>query len=148
MRDVVEAMAAADLSALERVVVTHPGLLRPSRNDLSAGRTLVSIALGQERRLGSAAMRPIMDWLTERGFDRQGELNTRLCGHGGMRPEEVRSLLDQGADPNWIAPNGIPVLEHALLRYQNGNAVDVLAARAVPRRALSRRAGRRAALAR
>lgn len=136
MRDVVEAMAAADLSALERVVVTHPGLLRPSRNDLSAGRTLVWIALGQERRLGSAAMRPIMDWLAERGFDRQRELNTRLCGHGGMRPEEVRSLLDQGADPNWIAPNGIPVLEHALLRYQNGNAVDVLAAHAVPRRAL------------
>jgi hypothetical protein len=53
-----------------------------------------------------------------------------------MRADEVRYLLDSGADPNWVPPNGIPVLEHALLRYWNGEAVDVLAARTTPRDAL------------
>ena len=51
-----------------------------------------------------------------------------------MKPGEVRWLLDRGADPNWVAPSGIPVLEHALIRYWSGEAVDVLAARARPRR--------------
>jgi hypothetical protein len=53
-----------------------------------------------------------------------------------MKADEVRWLLDRGADPGWVAPNGIPVLEHALIRYWNGEAVDVLAARASPRQAL------------
>jgi hypothetical protein len=53
-----------------------------------------------------------------------------------MTPDEVRALLDLGADPNIVGPSGVPVLEHALLRYWNGDAVDVLAARATPRRAL------------
>jgi hypothetical protein len=93
-------------------------------------------ALGQERKQGVAAMRPIVDWLEARGLDRQRELNERLCGHISMSAGEVRALLDQGSDPNWVAPNGIPVLEHALLRYWNAEAVDVLAARATPRNAL------------
>jgi hypothetical protein len=58
-----------------------------------------------------------------------------------METENVRWLLDRGADPNWIAPNGIPVLEHALVRYWNGEAVDLVAARTVPRMALSIAAG-------
>jgi ATPases with chaperone activity, ATP-binding subunit len=48
----------------------------------------------------------------------------------------VRWLLDRGANPSWIAPNAIPVLEHALIRYWNGEAVDLIAARVVPRKAL------------
>jgi hypothetical protein len=53
-----------------------------------------------------------------------------------MTAAEVRGLLDQGADPNWVTPGGVPVLEHALLRYWNADAVEVLAERATPRRAL------------
>jgi hypothetical protein len=138
MPEALEAMKAADPGALERLVVGHPELLHPSEYDISAGRTLMGLALGEERRQGAAVMRPIMDWLEARGFSRQRELNLRLCGHGIGIPsaEEVRSLLDQGADPNWVPPNGIPVLEHALLRYRNGAAVDVLAAHTRPRRAL------------
>lgn len=133
-----DAMAAVDLAALEEVVAAHPGLLDPSEYDVSAGRTLMWFALLQERQLGAAAMKPVMAWLAAHGFDRQSELNLRLCGHG-IGPgtaETVQSLLDQGADPNWVAPNGIPVLEHALLRYWNAEAVDVLAAHVHPRKAL------------
>ena len=81
-------------------------------------------------------MRPILDWLAAQGLDRQRELDLHLRGHIGMTPEEVRNLLDLGADPDWVADNGVPVLEHALVRYWNGEAVDVLAARATPRKAL------------
>lgn len=136
-RRAAEAMAAVDLAALEQVVAAAPELLRPSGDDVALGRTLMAFAMGRERRHGADAMRPITDWLAARGFDRQLELNAALCGgRGPTSADEVRALLAQGADPNWVAPNGIPVLEHALLRYWDGEAVDALAARATPRRAL------------
>jgi hypothetical protein len=130
-----DAIASGDVQALERVVAEYPDLLRPSHDDMRRGFTLMSIATHHELKRG-AAIEPIIDWLSAHGFDRQRELNARLCGHMGMSPDEVRALLDLGADPNWTAPNGIPVLEHALLRYWNGDAVDTLAAHATPRRSL------------
>lgn len=136
IRHAIAAMAIGDLDALQRVVTTHPDLLQPPVYDPSSGSSLMWAALGQERRRGAEAMQPIMDWLAAQGLDRQRELDLRLHGHIGMTPEEVRNLLDLGADPNGVAANGIPVLEHALVRYWNGEAVDVLAARATPRKAL------------
>lgn len=136
MKDAAAAMAAGDVEALGRVVAMHPRLLAPTDQDRADGRTLVAMAVRQEQHQGVAAMRPVMDWLARRGFDRQLELNTRLCGHIYMPADEVRDLLDRGADPAWVAPSGIPVLEHALLRYWNGEAVDLLAARVEPRNAL------------
>jgi hypothetical protein len=95
-------------------------------------------AVREEQKQGEAAMRPIMDWLEAHGFDRQLELNLRLCGQGigRLTAENLRAQIDQGADPSWVAPSGIPLLEHALLRYWNGEAVDVLAAYTRPRKAL------------
>jgi hypothetical protein len=136
MRYAGKAMEAADLDELRRVVEAHPDLLHPSDYESSKGRNLLSLALHHERELGVAAMRPIMDWLVSQGLDLQRELNVRLCGRMRMNTEDTRYLLDRGADPNWIAPNGIPVLEHALIRYWNGDAVDLVAARAVPRKSL------------
>jgi hypothetical protein len=133
-----DAIAAGDLTALERIVAAHPQLLTPSELDMSMGRTLMRSALWQERKRGVDVLKPVMDWLRAHGFDRQRELNLRLCGYGLFRPtaDDVRATIDQGADPNWIAPNGIPVLEHALLRYWNPEGVDELAAHARPREAL------------
>ena len=127
------AIKAANLAKLQRVLEEHPELLelRDSR-----GSPLINAVLHYELTLGRKAMQPIMDWLESKGFDRQSELNKQLCGHMYMKTETVLELLDRGADPSWIAPNGIPVLEHALIRYWNGEAVDVLATRVVPRTAL------------
>src|SRR5690606_34903067 len=111
----------------------------PSDEDISAGRTLMGVALWQERKRGAAVMRSIVEWLERQGFNRQLELNRRLCGQSYIDDEMVRALLEQGADPNWVAPNGISVLEHALLRYwkRSEAGVDLLvAAGARPRRAL------------
>ena len=109
---------------------SHRSTKRPS------GETCSTSPWAGNARQASAAMQPIMDWLAAQGLDRQRELNVRLCGHIRMKTEEVRALLDQGADPDWVAPNGITVLEHAILRYWNGEAVDLVAARATPRKAL------------
>ena len=137
MRLAAKAMDSANLDELKRVVEAHPDLLHPSEYEAAVGRNLLNCALGRERRTtGVAAMKPIMDWLTAQGLDLQRELNVRLCGHMRMSPEEVRPLLDRGADPDWVAPNGSTVLEHALIRYWNGEAVDLVAARATPRKAL------------
>jgi hypothetical protein len=129
------AIAAMDLPELERLVATHAEL-RTRLEDEGRRPTLPGIALHFEKQFGVATMRPVMDWLAAHGFDVQLALNARLCGHLRMTVEEVQHLLDRGADANWIAPNGIPVLEHALLRYWSGPAVDVLARNATPRSAL------------
>ena len=130
------AMAAADVDALRRIAEAHPELLHPTGEDERTGHNLMNVAIGHERRLGVAAMRPVMEWLAAQGLDLQRALNVQLCVRSWLRPDDVRYLLDRGADPNWVAPNGIPVLEHALLRHFNPETVDVLAARATPRRAL------------
>jgi hypothetical protein len=133
LKRVGNAIKAADLEELKRVLEAHPELLelRDSR-----GSPFINTVLHYEMELGLEAIRPITDWLTSKGFDRQLELNKQLCGHMYMKTETVRELLERGADPNWVAPNGIPVLEHALIRYWNGKAVDVIAERAAPRDAL------------
>jgi hypothetical protein len=137
-RDAAAAMSDRDLTALERIVSAHPELLHPTHQDVARARTLIAMAVGQEERFGVEAMRPVIDWLEAHGFDRQHELDTRLCGIGGARmtSREVRNLIARGADPSWVAPNGIPVLEHALLRYWNAAAVNTLAAHTTPRDAL------------
>ena len=136
MRYAGKAMEAADVEQLRRVIETHPDLLHPTDYESAHGRNLLAVAIHHERRQGVAAMRPIIEWLATQGLDLQLELNRQLCGHRLMKTEKVRWLLDRGADPDWVAPNGIPVLEHALIRYWNGEAIDVLAARATPRNAL------------
>lgn len=130
------AMDALDLALLERLVAEHPVLLHPPAHEAARGKNLMNMALGREQRLGRHAMRPIMDWLAGQGFDFQQELNGQLRGRIKFPTEKVRELLERGADPNWVAPNGVPVLEHALIRYWNAEAVDLLAARARPRKAL------------
>ena len=130
------AMEALDLDLLQRLVVEHPELLHPPAHEAARGKNLLNMALGREERHGRWALRAIMEWLATLGLDLQRELNSQLRGRIKMPTERVRYLLERGADPNWVAPNGVPVLEHALIRYWNAEAVDLLAARARPRKAL------------
>jgi hypothetical protein len=131
------AIKAADLPELQRVCERYPELLAPTELGRSKGLSLIMWAVGNEQKVGREAMRPIVEWLQAQGADLQYELNMRLCGNPIMgKVENIQWLLDYGADPDWIAPNGIPVFEHALLRYWNGDVVDLIASRAHPRKAL------------
>ena len=133
MRLAANAMETGDVRALEQVVEAHPELLNPSEHDISLGRTLMGTALVVVQRVGAATMQPIIDWLASHGFYSQRELDMRLCGHVGMTVDEVNDLLERGANPRATAPNGIPVLDHAIVRYWNGDAVDIIAAPTTPR---------------
>ena len=135
MRLTQEAINTGDLEALKRVVVENPDLLRPSAEDRRETMTLIHAALGAEER-GVPGARAITDWLATQGVDVPLALNERFTGKPPLTTANVRFLLERGADPNWIAPNGVSVLEHALLRYWNGEAVDLIARDATPRRAL------------
>ena len=136
MRLAGNAMRAADLPELKRVVATHPQLLRPTPVEHAKGYNLVYSAIGAERKLGRDAMRPILEWLESQGYDIQRESNLLLRGHPVTDAEEVAYLLERGADPDWIAPNGFSMLEHALLRYHDGKIVDLMVPYATPRKAL------------
>jgi hypothetical protein len=123
------AMKDFDLDELGRVIERHPALRTPSPEDTRKNSDVVVSAILQERRSPSDDRR-LTEWLAAHGFDVQRTLNRMLCGHMRISANKVRYLLDRGADPNWVAPNGRCVLEHALATYWNAEAVDALAARA------------------
>ena len=131
-RQAINAIAAADVDALERIVATHSELRSPSDFEVATACHLMVFAVQREaqdmvEQRDPARLRPIFDWLETIGFDRQLTLNQLLCGGHHMRANEVQSLIDRGADPNWVAPNGYSVLEHAIIRYWRGDTIDTLA---------------------
>ena len=123
------AMKAFDLDELGHVIERYPELRTPSPVDTRQNYDIVVKAIRQERDLPSDDRR-LTEWLATHGFDVQRTLNRMLCGHMHISAHKVRHLLDRGADPDWMAPNGRYVLEHALVTYWNAEAVDVLAAHA------------------
>ena len=128
------AMEVADLAALERLTAAFPELLRDDAASERQGQHLMRSALSAERKLGRDALRPIMAWLEARRFDRQRTLDAQLGTLWGQF--ELDAHLEQGANPNAVLPNGIPVLEHALVAMWKREKVDQLAARVTPRAAL------------
>lgn len=128
---------AADIDALSALIEEHPELLNPSEEDRQEGLTLESQVIQGEQRSGS---RVISDWLESQRVDLQPALNRMLVNvprwTGRMTIENVQYLLDRGAEPSWVSSNGLSVLEHALVRYWNGAAAELIARRVVPKRAL------------
>lgn len=62
-------------------------------------------------------------------------LNRALLRGIHVKTEDVAFLLERGADPEWLPPSGVPVLEHALMNYWNPEAVDLIARCVTPRKA-------------
>ena len=133
-----------DVDALAAILDEHPELLTPSLIDREWRQTLGFLAISFECNAKTAEARQVTDFLASRGVDIQRELDERLLGFSADRPtgsrqvqaDRIRWFLDRGANPSWMPPNGIPVLEHALVRYHNGACVDLIAERVTPRRAL------------
>jgi hypothetical protein len=129
LRPFFQAIDARDVAELDRLRAEHGALLTPENLERLGSSALETRIPG--RHISPAAIR----WLRSIGADVQLLLNKRLRGFmgGHTDPGVVQTLLDLGGDPDWIAPNGYSVLEHALYRYWNGEAVDLLLARAKPR---------------
>lgn len=130
-----EAIEHNDKARLEALVRENPDLLERDTYEASIGRSLANFAFGNSerpRRL-SQEMRSYLEGL---GFDLRAALNMRLCNRFYSSVEDAQYFLDLGADPDWIAPNGFSVFEHALLMFHCGPAVDLIAARATRRNAL------------
>lgn len=132
------AIRAHDVDALAALLDAHPELLQPSIPDREWRSTTAGLALTIERDAQNPEARRVTELLASHGVDMQRELNERLLGwtHNQNEVDALRWYLERGADPNWMPPNGIPVLEHAIVRYRNATCVDLIAERVTPRRAL------------
>ena len=119
------AAGADDLAEVERLVAAHPELLGP-------GSGLAHDVILREIKEPSQSTRHAYDWLAAR-MDLQPSLNRMILGHMRMQPDHMQRLLDLGADPHSLPPNGYTVLEHVMVRAWNGGVVDLIAARVKPR---------------
>jgi hypothetical protein len=124
-------LRAGDLDGLAKLVEAHPQLLdTPLPGSFSD--SLLRNALIYECRTRSPEARRITDWLAARGADLQLALNLSLTQQLRASTADIAYLLERGADPTWMPPNGISVIEHALVRYWNPEAVDLIASRVTP----------------
>lgn len=132
LRKAFQAIREEDLGTLERLVEEHPDLLSPVGHPRSD--TIARSVLWFDVTTASPGSQRIYQWLKNR-VDLSSTLNWMLLGHMRMQTTEVQRLLDRGADPEWLPPNGISVLEHLIYRAWNGEAVDLVAKRVRPRKA-------------
>ncbi len=125
------AIRNGDLSKLAAIADAHPELLHTSGSVWDPGYNLMANAVSAEVENPSATAVAITDWLVARGLDATRAWSRYLIGEPFRRMTvgHVEYALRRGADPNWLPPNGISILEHAIYRYWNGEAVDRVAAR-------------------
>ena len=133
------AIRASDIAALSTVLDAHPDVVVPSEVDAHFRQSLARTAVLYEFTTREPAARAITDLLSARGADVQRELDNELLGWWPMQDggvERVRWMLERGANPRWTPPNGISVLEHALVRFRDPACVDLIATHVTPARAL------------
>ena len=135
--DAWDALQAKDLEKLSSVIDEHPDVLevRGQDNPDNAVPLLMRAALQMEIDNPDPEMRAISDLLVSHGADMKDTLNQMMLRGIYVQPEFIRFILNRGGDPNWILPNGLSILEWAILRYWSGEAVDVIAERAERRSA-------------
>ncbi len=128
MSKALRAIRAEDAGQFADILEAHPELLTETLPGQPGNISLVHSALIHDLRMQSPGAWRILDWLRER-IDLRSTLNWALLGHWNMPTGSAQQLLDAGADPSWTAPNGYTVIEHAIVRYWNQEAVDLIASR-------------------
>jgi hypothetical protein len=132
--DAFDAIKQRDLKSLTSIVDAHPELLETPAPS-NPGDSLLRSAILFEQNEPSAERRSMSDFLVSRGADLETILGRMLLSGIHRKPEDVAALLNRGANPDWLPPDGIPILEHALINYWNPEAVDLIAQRVTPRKA-------------
>ncbi len=113
-----QAIREGDLDTLGFIVDAHPEMLeRDYRGMPGYEPTLIRTAWHQERTAPSEQATRVSEWLVTRGVDAAYDATSSL--HHLRMPkksiEEISFLLSRGADPTWIPPDGIGLLERALM---------------------------------
>jgi hypothetical protein len=128
------ALQENDYPAVRALVEAQPELLKRSEPE-AEGISVVTMAVWHERTARTAAAREFTEWLAARGGDVQSALNEQLVPRIGATLDDFEFLLGRGADPSWTPPNGISILEHAMLRCWHPGPADLLAQYVTPRKA-------------
>ena len=131
------AIRSGDIEALGRLIDENPRLLeKVERVGHVVPMSILHSAMWQELEVRTPEARTVSDYIASRGGGLNETLSAMLISPWRRREAEaVAFLLERGANPDWLPPNGIPILEHAICRYWNGAAVDLIARRAKPRKA-------------
>ena len=123
----IAAIQAHDLPRLQAIVRERPELLTSTAEERRTGFTLLTSALAVELTGGPDASR-LTEWLVSQGLDLTAALEHMLFQPA--MPPDVKALVARGAKLTAIAPNGLTLLEHALLHWHRDRAVvDFIAAR-------------------
>jgi hypothetical protein len=142
--EALDAIRRRDIEALTRLVDAHPELVETPSPQRPGQSLLYTVLLAEQERPSqilteqkkrSLEIQEMEDFLISRGADLKATLSRMLLFGIHRKPEEVAYLLERGADPDWLPPDGVSVLEHALVNYWNGEAVDLIAQRVTPRKA-------------
>lgn len=136
MRQAARAIKNRDLDALKTLIAKHPELASVSNEAEPWASSILYSAIHSEMRGSGTQTTEDSEWLASTDLDLKPALNWVLLGYMRIQTRTIQWALDHGADPEWLPPNGISVLEHALYRYWNGEAVDLIVRRVKPREAL------------
>jgi hypothetical protein len=135
-----EALERADLDAVKQLAKAHPEYFVATRKTWGAAGLLdISTALWDalliEGKDPTPEKQAATAWVLEQGGNLQDGLNAMITCAFRTQRHPVAYYLQKGADPNFVASSGIPVIEIAIMRYWNGEAVDLIARRVTPRKA-------------
>lgn len=130
------AVRKRDIGGVTRAFIANPKWFGPVKiGGFHMG--LVWDAIRQVIVSADVESRALLEHLYALGVDVQSYLDNGLLGTG-FQPSEIfhiHGLLALGANPQWMPANGHGVLEHAIVKYINGEAVDRIAAHVKLRRA-------------
>ena len=135
------AIRAGDIEELGRLIDENPRLMeKVQRVGHVIPINVLHGALWHEVEVRTREARAVTDYIVSRGADLRETASAMLVRpiplRGAGAEAVVDYLLDRGADPEWLPPNGVPILEHMICSYWNAAAVDALARRVKPRQAL------------
>ena len=136
IRQALRAVHNRDLNALKALIAKHPQLMSVTNPAEPGASSIIYSVIQSEMRGMDPQGYEFSEWLASTDLDLRPALNWLLLGFMRWKTQHTAWLLAHGADPNWVPPNGISVLEHAIYRYWNGEAVDLIARRVKARDAL------------
>lgn len=143
-----DALKRSDLAAVQQLIRDHDGLGQipplsygPMLENRDEKHSLLHSALYHEVENRTPEARAITDWVVTLGFELVPTLNLLLTYAFRTDAKKIAHLLERGADPNAVAPSGLSIMDIAVLKYWNGDAVDLIAAGTTPRKAFWMAAG-------